>query len=218
LIPLQRSWQRRRHRIITALARANGRTLDVGCGSSVILQSLNHAIGLDVRRNKLRFMRKYGVPVLQGSVMALPFRDAGFDCVVCSQVIEHIPADPVIMTELIRVLRPGGLLILGTPDYATIGWRVIEPLYGFFTPGGYKDEHITHYTQETLRALAARYGLGVTDCAYVYRSELILAMRKPERVGALRFDFATQHEAPTASVAEPTAERDPGPYLDRSPD
>ena len=41
------------------------------------------------------------------------------DCVVCSQVIEHIPFDAVIFTELRRVLRPDGLLILGTPDYAT---------------------------------------------------------------------------------------------------
>jgi dolichol-phosphate mannosyltransferase len=180
-IPLQRYWQRRRHRIITSLARATGRTLDVGCGSSVILQSLNHAIGLDVKLHKLRYMRQYGVPLLQGSVTALPFRDGTFDCVVCSQVIEHIPADPAIFDELTRVLRPDGLLILGTPDYATVGWRVIEPLYGFFAPGGYGDEHITHYTLASLLELARRYDLELTDRAYVFRSELILGLRKPER-------------------------------------
>jgi dolichol-phosphate mannosyltransferase len=47
-IPLQRYWQRRRHRIITTCARGAGHTLDVGCGSSVILQSLNDAVGLDI--------------------------------------------------------------------------------------------------------------------------------------------------------------------------
>ena len=177
-IPLQRYWQRKRHQIITTMARAQGRTLDVGCGSSVILQSLNDAIGLDVQLNKLRYMRQYGVPLTQGSVLALPFRDASLDCVVCSQVIEHIPADPAILGELTRVLRPGGVLILGTPDYATIGWRVIEPLYGLAAPHGYKDEHVTHYTLASLTELVRSHGLELLEYRYVLRSELILALRK----------------------------------------
>jgi dolichol-phosphate mannosyltransferase len=180
-IPLQRYWQRRRHRIITNLTRGGGRTLDIGCGSSVILQSLNNAVGLDIQQNKLRYMRRYDVPLVRASLTALPFGDATFDCVVCSQVIEHVPEDPAIFTEFVRVLRPGGLLVLGTPDYATIGWRVIEPLYGFFAPGGYKDEHITHYTKASLTARAQSYGFELIDHAYVLRSELVLALRKPPR-------------------------------------
>jgi dolichol-phosphate mannosyltransferase len=180
IIPLQRYWQRRRHEIITHMTRGVGRTLDVGCGSSIILQSLNDAVGLDVLANKLRYMRRYGVPLVRGSVMALPVRSASFDCVVCSQVIEHIPADPAILTELVRVLRPGGLLVLGTPDYDTIGWRTIEPLYGFFAPGGYEDEHITHYTLASLTDLVREHGLEILESAYVLRSELILALRKRE--------------------------------------
>ncbi len=187
-IPLQRYWQRRRHHIITTMARGGGRTLDVGCGSSVILQSLNNAVGLDVSERKLRYMRRYGIPLVRGSVTALPFPAATFDCLVCSQVIEHIPEDPAIFSELVRVLRPGGLLVLGTPDYATIGWRMIEPLYGLFAPGGYRDEHITHYTRSSLEAIAGRLGLDVVGHGYVARSELILAMRKP---------------APRAQLSEP---------------
>ena len=97
-------------------------------------------------------------------------------------MIEHLPADPAIFDELTRVLRPGGLLVLGTPDYDTIGWRTIEPLYGWFAPGGYKDEHITHYTRASLNEVAARYGFEIVEQAYVFRSELILAMRKRENV------------------------------------
>jgi len=178
VIPLQRWWQRRRHEIICAWTRGAGKTLDVGCGSSIILQSINDVVGLDVQQNKLRYMRRYGVPLVRGSVFALPVGDATFDCVVCSQVIEHIPYDEAIFTELRRVLRPGGLLVLGTPDYATVGWRTIEPLYGFFAPGGYKDEHITHYTREGLELLCREQGFALEDTAYVFRSELILALRK----------------------------------------
>ena len=194
-IPLQRYWQRRRHRIITNMARGGGRTLDIGCGSSVILQSLNNAVGLDIQQNKLRYMRRYEVPLVRASITALPFGPGKFDCVVCSQVIEHIPADPAIFTEFERVLRPGGLLILGTPDYATIGWRVIEPLYGFFAPGGYKDEHITHYNKDGLVALAAKHGFELLEEAYVLRSELVLAMRK--RSGSVESVAGHATEKPT---------------------
>ena len=177
-IPLQRYWQRTRHRIVTTMARGGGRTLDVGCGSSVIMHSLNGGIGLDVQHRKLRYMRQYGLRLVGGSVMALPFRDASFDTVICSQVIEHLPPAPEIFRELTRVLRPGGLLVLGTPDYATIGWRVIEPLYGIAAPGAYKDEHITHYTLRQLQALAPEYDLDSLEHRYVARSELIMALRK----------------------------------------
>src|SRR5271163_788360 len=59
-IPMQRYWQRRRHRITTFWARGASRILDAGCGSSVIIQSLNNAIGMDVNYSKLRFLRRRG--------------------------------------------------------------------------------------------------------------------------------------------------------------
>lgn len=195
-IPLQRWWQRRRHEIICAWARGAGKTLDIGCGSSVILQSINDVVGMDILHNKLRYMRRYDVPLTRASVFAVPVRDASFDCVVCSQVIEHIPYDDAIFAEFRRVLRPGGLLILGTPDYDTVGWRTIEPLYGFFAPGGYKDEHITHYTRDRLIQLCREWGFALEDTAYVFRSELVLALRRDDKPAAVT--------APPAGFTLPT--------------
>ena len=177
-IPLQRYWQRRRHRIVTTMARGRGRTLDVGCGSSLILQSLNHAVGLDVLHYKMRYMRRYGLEVVTGSVFALPFADESMDCVICSEVIEHVPADPAIFVELDRVLRPGGLLILGTPDYATWTWPLIERLYGLAAPGGYACEHISHYTRDGIQRLLDAMGYDVMETRYVFGSELIVSARK----------------------------------------
>jgi predicted SAM-dependent methyltransferase len=100
--------------------------------------------------------------------------------VISSEVIEHIVFDDRLFTEMRRVLRPGGMLVIGTPDYATIGWRTIEPLYGLFQPGGYKDEHITHYTRASLTEILERHGFIYEDAAYILRSELIMRFRKPE--------------------------------------
>ena len=178
LIPPQRYWQRRRHRITVLWARGAGRVLDAGCGSSLIVQSLNNVVGMDFNYAKLRFLRRYEIPLVNGSAFALPFKDGSFDCVMSSQVIEHIRYDESIFSEMHRVLRAGGTLILGTPDYATIGWRIIEPIYGFLMPGGYKDQHITHYTLDQLREILARYGIVIEEIAYIARSELILRCRK----------------------------------------
>ncbi len=179
LIPLQRYWQRRRHRIAISWARGAARVLDIGCGSSVIVQSLNNAVGMDVSMGKLRFLRRRGIELVRGSAFALPFCSGTFDCVISSQVIEHIPYDEVLFREMDRVLQPGGTLIIGTPDYATIGWQIIEPLYGALLPGGYRDEHITHYTRESLTGLLVKHGFVHEETAYVARSELIMKFRKP---------------------------------------
>jgi ubiquinone/menaquinone biosynthesis C-methylase UbiE len=153
--------------------------LDVGCGSSVIIQSLNNAVGMDVSMGKLRFLRRRGIDLVRASAFALPFRDAAFDCVISSQVIEHIPYDEALFSEIERVLQPGGVLIIGTPDYATLGWQIIEPLYGALMPGGYRDEHITHYTRESLSGTLRSHGFVHEETAYVARSELIMRFRKP---------------------------------------
>jgi dolichol-phosphate mannosyltransferase len=178
IIPIQRYWQRRRHGIILLWARGHERILDAGCGSSVIIQSLNNAIGMDFLFPKLRFLRRYGIPITQGSAFALPFKDDSFDCVISSEVIEHVPYDDALFTEMRRVLRDDGTLILGTPDYATLGWRIIEPVYGFLIPGGYHDEHITHYTQSTLSDILKRFGFEVEATSYVGGSEMIMKCRK----------------------------------------
>ena len=190
LIPPQRYWQRRRHRITVLWARGAGRVLDAGCGSSLIVQSLNNAIGMDYNYAKLRFLRRHEIPLVNGSAFALPFKDESFDCVISSQVIEHIPYDESVFSEMCRVLRTGGRLILGTPDYATIGWRIIEPIYGFLMPGGYKDEHITHYTLERLREILARHGIVIEETAYIVRSEMILRCRKVELEDRARIGVA----------------------------
>jgi dolichol-phosphate mannosyltransferase len=178
-IPVQRYWQRRRHRIATSWARGAARVLDIGCGSSVIIQSLNNAVGMDLSMGKLRFLRRRGIELVRGSAFALPFREATFDCVISSQVIEHIPYDEALFREMARVLQPGGELIIGTPDYATLGWQIIEPLYGALLLGGYHDEHITHYTGESLNAILVRHGFVHEETAYIARSELMMKFRKP---------------------------------------
>ena len=179
VIPLQRYWQRERLRHVTELFAGEGAVLDVGCGSSRIIGALPPgSVAVDVLLRKLRYARRFARPLVHASGFALPFADASFPCVLCSQVIEHVPKDSPILSELVRVLQPGGRLVLGTPDYANWEWVVTEKLYGFFAPGAYADEHIAHYTRAELIRRFEPLGFTHEATRYILRGELILAFRK----------------------------------------
>jgi dolichol-phosphate mannosyltransferase len=177
VVPLQRYWQRKRYAVITRMAAGARDVLDVGCGSSRIIGS-QRLVGLDIVLAKLRYARCYGNPLVHGSIFELPFKDASFDCVICSEVIEHVPAEEKVFDELERVLKPGGRLILGTPDYDRWRWRALEWLYGRISPGGYADEHITHYSRTNLAGYLIARGMTVQAVDYVGGSEMIFCLKK----------------------------------------
>jgi len=91
---LQRYWQRTRHRIVLDYMAESRRVLDVGCGSSRIILDLPSATGLDIRLNKLRWLAQRRSRLVGGTCLGLPFRDASFDGLINSEVIEHVPGDP----------------------------------------------------------------------------------------------------------------------------
>jgi ubiquinone/menaquinone biosynthesis C-methylase UbiE len=140
--------------------------------------SIPGCIGLDVRSSKLRFIRGRNVPAIGASVFALPFADQSFDQIIFSQVIEHIPPKPQCMSEIRRVLKPGGTLVIGTPDYGRIFWVILEEFYNRLLPGGHCDEHETKFTMKSLRALLQQYGFRATRARYVGGGELIIKATK----------------------------------------
>jgi dolichol-phosphate mannosyltransferase len=177
-IPFQRYWQRKRYRIITEWVPSDVTTLDIGCGSSRILRNLDEVVGLDIELRKLRYMRRYDKRLVNGTIMSLPFPDESFDCVICSQVIEHIPYDAQVFSELDRVLSNGGTLIIGTPDYGSRLWKLIEAVYAQIIPGGYADEHITHYTLDILKDYMKSCGFGLERVSSILGAEVILCLQK----------------------------------------
>jgi ubiquinone/menaquinone biosynthesis C-methylase UbiE len=178
VIPLQRYWQRARYRIITGFVDRESRILDIGCGSSRIVQALPRAVGLDIQLKKLRRIAASTPALVQATITRLPFRDASFDTVICSQVIEHVPEPLVDWREFNRVLAPGGTFVVGTPDYATFTWPALERAYAIVHPRGYVNEHINRYTAASLRACLEQHGFTITDTAYVGGGELIYRARK----------------------------------------
>jgi dolichol-phosphate mannosyltransferase len=177
---VQRWWQRRRFKNITELLGEHahrGAVLDVGCGSSRIIQSLPHAVAYDYSLRKLSFLSKTNKLRVRGSALSLPFASMTFDCIIHSQLIEHLPMDDSIFSELRRVIKPGGTLLLGTVDYGTPIWPTIERIYEFLMPHAYAEEHISHYTLESLQKKIADFGFETLEVKTILRGEITLKAR-----------------------------------------
>ena len=118
-------WYRGRRRILRATLDdlelpSPCRILDAGCGSGRTLDELRDygdACGVDVSQEAVDATRARGHEAHVGSVMDLPFADATFDLVTCLDVVEHTPDDRRTLSELRRVTRPGGMLLLTVPAH-----------------------------------------------------------------------------------------------------
>jgi dolichol-phosphate mannosyltransferase len=174
---LQRYWQRARHRIVLSWIGA-APVVDVGCGSSRIIVDLPSALGIDIRLGKLRWLRPRHGRLTLASGDGLPLRDAAIGTLITSEVIEHVDNPEAHIAEAARVLRPGGTLIAGTPDYGRWLWWALEWVYGKILPGAYAHEHISHFTRASLDASLTRHGFDVLDVRYVGGCEMIFHARR----------------------------------------
>jgi SAM-dependent methyltransferase len=96
-----------------------------------------------------------GTGAVKGDALRLPFPDGAFDRVIASEVLEHIPHDTDAMSELARVLRPGGLMAVTVPRYGPelVNWALSDEYHN--VPGG----HVRIYRRSELVGRLKRAGL-----------------------------------------------------------
>lgn len=130
--------------------------LDIGCGNGwfelcSLARGVEAITGVDISETDLRTARTHvrdaRASFHVGSAIALPFDNASFDTVVSWEVLEHIPkgTEPQMFQEVRRVLRPGGVFYLSTPQATVIG-NALDPAWWLI---GHR-----HYTKRALGRLA----------------------------------------------------------------
>lgn len=100
--------------------------LDIACGegfgANILARTARSVIGVDIDESAIRHAedkyRLQHLSFLTGSVTAIPLAAASIDVVVSFETIEHVDAHDAMLAEIKRVLRPGGVLIMSTPDKA----------------------------------------------------------------------------------------------------
>ncbi|MGH2784968.1 MAG: methyltransferase domain-containing protein [Actinomycetota bacterium] len=122
--------------------------LDAGCGegygSAMLAARAASVVGVDLERDVIEHAaeRYPGVRFETGDLATLGFADASFDAVVTFQVIEHMQSPRGFVAECARVLRPGGLLVLSTPNRLT------------FSPTGVRNPfHTVEFAPAELRSV-----------------------------------------------------------------
>jgi SAM-dependent methyltransferase len=110
----------------------NASILDVGCGTGHFSQPLaqkNRLVGLDILPGMLMLARRKGLSPVRASAERLPFRDGRFDIALANSVIQLIREGREFIGELMRVLKPGGRLVLGTinaESAALVVFKIVE--------------------------------------------------------------------------------------------
>lgn len=147
---------------------AGTRVLDVGCGEGRFTSALalagREVVGIDVAQEPLRRARaREGAGDLDLRLVPAegpwPLEDASFDAVWAGEVLEHVADTAGCLSEVRRVLRSGGALVLSTPAHGPLT-RLALGLSGrafeaHFDP---RSDHLRFYTRHTLVALLADFG------------------------------------------------------------
>lgn len=139
-----------------------GRILDVGCGDAKFLDRMKQAgwevQGLDFDAAAAHNAKKlFGIDVQIGKLEDMQFPDGTFDAVTMNHVIEHV-FDPVALVgEVRRILKPGGRLVMVTPNAMSVGHRVFGRSWRGLEP----PRHIQIFTPSSLDTVARSAGLAV---------------------------------------------------------
>lgn len=122
--------------------------LDAGCSAGYatvhFAELVESAVGIDVDEEAIRQARSRfpSIDFQCAPLERIPHPDEAFDVVVCLDVIEHVTDERLGITELFRVLRPGGTLIMTTPNRGAFGFldpinlpKNLAPALGRYAPG-----------------------------------------------------------------------------------
>jgi SAM-dependent methyltransferase len=163
--------------------RQTNRLLDVGCGAGSLLQAARangwNALGIDVSASSVDHVRKLGFEVLHGELNKVQLPGEQFDVITAAEIVEHL-FDPVtVVTEVHRLLRPGGLFWMTTPHCWSLGMRVLGLDWRVVSP----PEHLQLFSMEGLRRLLMRAGFREVQLQTAGGNPLELwrALRKKDR-------------------------------------
>ncbi|HVK73804.1 MAG TPA: class I SAM-dependent methyltransferase [Kofleriaceae bacterium] len=138
---------------ILAPSPVSGRFLDVGCASGAFLWNLSrlsqldcYGVEIDGRSAELAASLLPG-RVVHGQLADARFPADHFVAAYVEQVIEHVPDTVGLLRELWRVLQPGGVLLLGTPNFRGLAAQVLGTRWKEFSPS----EHVRMFSVPSLR-------------------------------------------------------------------
>ncbi len=167
---IQRLWHPRRFKWISGLATpVSGRMLDIGCNGVTLTEIVarktgaKEVVGIDIAHESVEYSKNKR-PDFQLAVAhaeQLPFRDATFEMVFCSEVLEHIDHPEKMLAEIKRCLNEAGYAIVEVPT-ETWFWKSAWFLWTRIGPGrAWKHAHVVDFRGNLLDRLLKEAGFRV---------------------------------------------------------
>ena len=137
-------------------ARRGAHVVALDYAADEVVQTQN-TLGAMVEAGEITIDKLIGV--LQGDATRLPFPDGTFDVVITSEVLEHIQDDVAAISEMVRVLKPGGRFAATVPAFLpeVVNWKLSDEYHAPKSPGG----HVRIYARTELKAKLESAGLAV---------------------------------------------------------
>jgi SAM-dependent methyltransferase len=157
-----------------------GTLLDVGPNIGTCLALARQrgwdAHGIEINAAAAAYCRQRGLSVRTGILDANTYPRSSFDVVLMGDVIEHLPDPRATMRVVYRILKPGGVVLISTPDVAGWAGRLLQ-----IKP----EEHVYYFAPATMRALLQQVSLEVVDVLAYDRYHNLTAMTHSTTFGGL---------------------------------
>lgn len=147
-----------------------GRFLEIGFGDGSTLARMRElgwsVVGIEVDPVSVANTRSLGLDTREGSLKTHAFPEASFDAIYASHVVEHVHDPLGLLQECLRVLKPGGTVVMTTPNLSSWGRRRFGPDWVPLD----SPRHLMLFTPRALRTLATKAGfrtVGVRSTARV---------------------------------------------------
>ena len=143
-----------------------GKILDIGCGLGYLLSGLNdswHKFGVEISYFAAEYAKQWG-KIFVGGLQDLNFPNNHYDVIVLHHVIEHVK-DPIgLIIEIKRILKKGGIILLGTPDFDSGCARLFGNNYRLLND----PTHISLFSNDSMHRFLRDHGFTIDHVEYPF--------------------------------------------------
>ncbi len=171
-ILFHRLWHTRRFAWISKLVpKVDGRILDIGCDGATLTEVVaqkagaEEVVGIDISAEAVTYSRRKhpDFHLAVGHAEDLPFRDASFDMIFCSEVLEHVEYPEKLLAEVKRCLTMDGYCIIEVPTESMF-FKAVWALWTRFGPGkAWEHAHVVDFRGDLLDRLLRAAGFRVVQ-------------------------------------------------------
>jgi len=149
--------------------RDGGRLLDLGCAYGFFLQEAKpfyEVLGIEIAPEAAAYCRQQGLPVFTGVADADNLAQCGMvDVIVMLDVIEHLPSPRDTLALCASHLRPGGIMVITTGNFASYYARLAGARWRLMTP----PQHLWYFTRESIRRMSLPLGFRMESFGHPWK-------------------------------------------------